>query len=79
MKKYQRVIVRWIDSCGPYHNRWTTPDALNLKPMICETTGYLIRDKKNYVVIVGSVSNTGMMVDFITIPKAAILKRWDAT
>ena len=73
----KRVEVEWTDSAlvlAGWHNAEDAERALEKIWMGCRTTGYLIRDTPEYVVIALSVGDGGHVADGIAIPRFAIQK-----
>lgn len=68
------VHVRWIDSGG--HRGWNDPADLNLKPMECESLGWLVHEGKDAVTValnrVADGSSCAPFGELMTIPRVAI-------
>ncbi len=75
MKKIKIVLIKWIDSCGVI-GHWEKYDELEpLKPINCESIGYL-DDNKKYKAIVQSVSENKVL-GRLTIPVKSIISITD--
>lgn len=54
--KYKRVTVYWIDSIT--HMGWEPVEKYkDTKPESCETTGYLIADREDFITLALSLSD----------------------
>lgn len=72
----KRAVVTWEDSATT--SGWHPSGDVNRKPMICETTGYIVsRDAKSIVMALNaalSKDSRSEHGDYITIPSRAVLK-----
>ena len=77
--KAQRVKIAWIDSTSNYDG-WVSKKemAKEFKCLTIKTSGYVIRERKQEIVIAHSVSEGGSVLGVITIPKGCIksIKRY---
>ncbi len=76
------VIIEWIDSVEYEDAEWKTQEEANsLKPMKIISAGILITDEKLYITIASSINeddpNNLTYGGLLTIPSAAIIKRYD--
>ena len=75
-KDYKIVEVEWIDSCS--NDRWMYLEDLDFTPIHCKSSGYLIKDEDDYIIIANSVGKNddgecNQCCGMIAIPRAAIL------
>ena len=74
MKLGTIYLVTWIDSIGS--SGWRTIDEIPLESEICTSIGWLIRETKETITLVGSKSlQTNSFNGVLTIPKIAIRKK----
>lgn len=74
--KTKKVLIEWVDSSsirGWRHESEMT-DSL-AEPCKIKSIGYLIKDHKDFVTIATSLSENGSMIDPLSIPKCAIIKK----
>ncbi len=72
-KKYQAVLITWIDSKGITSEWEFEEDVEPLEPAICYTVGYLIDDKKKYKTVCQSYGNE-QIIGRMAIPSCSIIK-----
>lgn len=73
VKRNKLVLIQWIDSKGG-SAEWEFLDEIeNLKPVICQSVGFLIDDKKAYKTLAPTMGG-GQIWGRITIPSCSIVK-----
>ena len=77
MQSLKPVLIRWTDSEASAG--WKRIDDIpdDIKASEIDSIGYLIKENNESIVISTSVSDNGSVMDPLTIPKCAILKRSD--
>ena len=70
--KYQSVVIEWLDAIG-IQEQMPLADARKLKPARCRTTGWLISDFKNYVVVAQDLYEDGTCNGNSVVPRAMLL------
>lgn len=71
MKEFKKVLVRWVDSAR--NMDWGLYEDVNETPVECESVGYLIKEKLDYIVLALSVVYKPLQVcQTMTIPKCSI-------
>ena len=76
IRKTKKVYVEWIDSCAL--GGWRYADALEgdkSTPSKIVSIGFLVDESKTHVLITTSISESGSVMDALSIPKCAILKK----
>lgn len=70
------VTVEWVDSCGLANGPWhRASDVRALRPSRMVTRGFLVVDRKRYIVVAGSLASSGhVAADVMAIPRGAILR-----
>jgi len=76
MKKPKMVYLEWVDSASSRAG-WISPDRLDYTKLMCATAGFVLREDKESITVVGSygIDEYGNVHSDITIPKIAIKKR----
>ena len=73
---YHKEEVKWIDSCSS--STWKTSEDIQ-EPVLCYTSGYVVKDTKLYVTIAASIclftDDNHHISDQISIPKGCIVSR----
>jgi len=69
----KKIFIRWCDSTSI--DKWENLPLNDSRLIVIDTTGYLIEDKKDRVVIAHSVSSANHGFGILSIPKGAIIKR----
>lgn len=65
------VVVDWIDSCSS--GRWNDISVYQqIDPLVCKSTGWVVRSDKKVMTLVQSIGKNGTMADSITIPRVCI-------
>jgi len=73
MKGNKLVLIKWIDSKSG-SPEWEFLDEINnLEPVVCQSVGFLIDDKKTYKTLAPTLGG-GQIWGRITIPSCSILK-----
>ena len=67
------IYVKWVDSTS--WDRWKKLPLDDSTLSVIETVGYLIENKKDRIVVAGSVSDMGNADLILAIPKGAIVER----
>jgi uncharacterized membrane protein YcgQ (UPF0703/DUF1980 family) len=71
------VQIVWLDSAST--DKWTRSDVEDLSPVTITSIGYIVKETDDYLAITHSIdTHEGRLIQFagfITIPKAAIIKR----
>lgn len=62
--------IKWRDA-NSYSGWW---DIEDIKPLNVKSTGYVVKETKNYIVLAGSVAENGQINNAISIPKRWIIK-----
>ncbi|RLF67112.1 MAG: hypothetical protein DRN30_00775 [Thermoplasmata archaeon] len=70
MKKYRKVTIKWRDA-NAYSGWWEIDDIV---PLDVVSTGFIVKENKNYIVLAGSVAENGQINNAISIPKKWIIK-----
>ena len=71
MKEFKRVLVKWVDSAR--NMDWGLYEDVNEVPIECESVGYLIKEKFDYIVVALSIAYEPLKVcQTMTIPKCSI-------
>ncbi len=73
MAKPKAVYVRWRDSCS--HTKWQSYDGL--KVMVIESTGWLVEDTKDSLVIAQSYDDQKerQWADIMVIPRECVVSK----
>jgi hypothetical protein len=66
------VHIQWVDSTS--WEKWHSLPIQDTKHCVIDSVGYLIDEKKDRVVIAGSLSDCGNADMVMAIPKGAIFK-----
>jgi hypothetical protein len=77
-KKRRLEAIRWLDHCSYSDSGWkSAEDIANLTPSPMVTVGYVAKETKDHVVMVGTLSGSGhTAAGEICLIKSAIVKRW---
>lgn len=66
--------IEWVDSMAT--NGWHSFSTAD-KELLCRTVGFLVDETDDAFAVAGSVSQTGSVLDQITIPRVAIVKMFE--
>lgn len=69
----RRVSFQWVDSAG--HTEWrSVSDATAQDNLLCDTTGYCIRDTESYIEVASTVADGQQLRDTIAVPWRCVEK-----
>ena len=77
------ICIEWIDSASYEDGLWKTEKEKDeLVPMRIKSAGILVNEDNTYITLAGSINNFDKELEaqygeLITIPKFAIVKRWN--
>ena len=70
MKKYKKKTIKWRDA-NAFSGWWHIED---MEPLAVESTGYVVRDDKECIILAAAVAENGQVNAAIYIPKQWIIK-----
>ena len=70
----KKKTIKWLDHYSCAHT-WAEVSELKEPPFECETTGYVVKEDKDYVWLAHTVSTTGEVMQVMAIVKKAIVKK----
>lgn len=79
-KSYNIELIEWVDSFGCSPSWREVPEAIIVKPLVCQSVGYVMHEDDNVIVVVPhyapetSSSDESACGD-MTIPKVSIKRR----
>ena len=63
-------LIEWSDSCAEHG--WQSENDVSNVPATCWTVGFIVRDGLHGLTVAPTVSNQGLTLDPLTIPKGCI-------
>ena len=71
----EKLYVKWLDSVVIEKTGWMfKEDYEELEPSVCETIGFLLSDKNDYITLAQNISDN-QLLNIITISKMIILEQ----
>jgi hypothetical protein len=73
---YELLLLKWVDSCNLFQDRWASPESLNDhdEETFCETAGWLVGENSHSLYIASSIS-PDEIGSVMQIPRSAIRSR----
>ena len=68
--KYKRITVEWLDACST--DEWTEIKDVDGTPKKVYTSGWLVKEDKDYLSVAGTISDDGDCACIMHIPRKMI-------
>ena len=80
MKVKQIKFIRWLDSCNCRTPNWKNKkDVADLDPVEMHTVGFVVKETKKYITVVGTRGQADHYIGEMCIPKGTIIETQDIT
>ena len=77
---YALVLLKWVDSCNLFQDRWASPDSLDEhdEETFCETVGWIVGENDHSLYIASSLA-PNEIGSVMQIPRSAVRGRREMT